>query len=84
MDEDKISVISIEDLSSDENQKERSKSKEEIHGDIEPSAWNMCHVFSVLAVCAVFLSPVCLIPRTNSIIYQSNWYEFIYTIKNSE
>ena len=80
MDEDKISVISIEDLSSDENQKERSKSKEEIHGDIEPSAWNMCHVFSVLAVCAVFLSPVCLIPRTNSIIYQSKWYEFNFVI----
>ena len=31
MDEDKISVISLEDLSSNENQKKESKTKEETH-----------------------------------------------------
>ena len=76
MDEDKISVISVEDLSSNENQNEGSKIKEEILGDEKLSAWNIFHVLSVLIVCIVFLSPALLIPRTNSILYQSNWYEF--------
>ena len=76
MDEDKISVISIGDISSNEDRKEGSKNKEDFHDDIEPSAWNICHVFSVLAVCVAFSSPFALIPRTNSIFYQSNWYEF--------
>ena len=78
--EDKISVISVEDLPSNENQKEGSKTKEEILGNEEPSAWNICHVFSVLIVCVIFLSPPLLIPRTNSIFYQSNWYEFNFVM----
>ena len=54
--EDKISVISGENLSSNENQKKGSKNKEEILGDEKPSAWNICHVFTVLIVCVIFLS----------------------------
>ena len=76
MDEDKISVILIEDVSSNANQTGKSKSKEESHDDKETSAWNMCHVFSVIIVSVVFLVPITLIPRTNCIFYQSNWYEF--------
>ena len=77
MEEDKISVISVEDLSLNENQKEKSKTKEELQDDKETSAWNVFHLFSVLTVCVVFSSPFTLIPRTNSIFYQSSWYEFI-------
>ena len=35
----------------------------------------MCHFFSVLTVTVVFLAPLTLIPRTNSILYQSYWFE---------
>ena len=80
MDEDKISVISVEDIPSNANQEDESKTEEEIQGDKEISAWNMCHVFSVLTVSVVFLVPVTLIPRTNSIFYQSNWYEFNFVM----
>ena len=80
MDEDKISVISIEGLSSNKNHKEGSKSKKEIQGDKEISVWNMCHVFSVVAVCVLIFVPVTLIPRTNSIFYQSKWYEFNFVM----
>ena len=76
MDEDKISVISVEDISSSTNQEDNSKTKKAIQGDREISAWNLCHVFSVLTVSVVFLVPLTLIPRTNSIFYQSKWYEF--------
>ena len=80
MEEDKISVISLEDVSSNANQTDKSKTKEKIQDDKEISAWNMCHVFSVLTVSVVFLIPVTLIPRTNSIFYQSNWYEFNFVM----
>ena len=71
MEEDKLSVISMDDVSSSANHTEKSKTNEEIQDDTEISAWNMCHVFSVLTVSVVFLVPLTLIPRTNSIFYQS-------------
>ena len=40
------------------------------------SYWNFCYVFAVLACCTVFSSPVTLIPRSNSIFYQTHWFEF--------
>ena len=84
MDEDKISVISVELVSSNENHEEIRRTQNEKNGKIQnhrkeinkTSAWNMCHIFSVLAVGVVFLAPLTLIPRTNSIFYQSYWYEF--------
>ena len=80
MEEDQISVISIEHVPQNKNKKERCRIKEEIQGDKEISAWNMCHVFSVLTVSVVFLVPLTLIPRTNSIFYQSKWYEFNFVL----
>ena len=82
MDEDKnkISVISIKCLPSNENRKENIKRKEEIHDGKEASAWNICHVFSVLIICDIFAVPVTLIPRTNSIFYQSSWFEFNFVM----
>ena len=78
--EDKISVISIEYVTQNESKIERSRIKEEIQGYKGTSAWNMCHVFSVLSICVIFAVPVTLIPRTNSIFYQSNWYEFNFVM----
>ena len=80
MDEDKISVISIEYRPPSENKRETSKRNEEIHDSKEASAWNICHVFSVLTICVIFAVPVTLIPRTNSIFYQSSWYEFNFVV----
>ena len=76
MNEEKISVISVEYPSSNENHDEKSRIKEEIQCGNEISAWNMCQLFSVLAICVVFLAPLTLIPRSNSIYYQSHWYRF--------
>ena len=79
MDENKIFVISVEGLFSNENQKDKSITKA-ILADKKTSAWNVCHVFSVITVCVVFSVPISLIPRTNSIFYQSNWYEFNFVM----
>ena len=85
MNEDKISVIAVEylsssrshrDISSNKSHEEKRKIKEEIHCGNETSVWNMCHLFSVLTICVLFLAPFTLIPRSNSIYYQSHWYRF--------
>ena len=83
MDENKISVISLENQYATEHQGEDSEGKEEIQDHKEKSAWNMCHVFSVLIICFVFLVPLNFIPRTNSIFYPSKWYEFNFVMMGS-
>ena len=69
-----ISIISIKTQSSnnelEENQEDKDRTKKD---DI--SSRNIFHVMSILTVCFVFVSPWTLIPRTNSIIYQSHWFE---------
>ena len=80
MDEDKISVISMECISSNENQIQLKEDKENVQKDNEVSPLNIFHVFSVLAICVAFTSVITLVPRTNSIFYQSNWYEFNFCI----
>ena len=76
MDEDKISVISLRKLSSNEVQTEDKETEEKIVKEDETSLWNICHVISVLSVCVAFIATITLVPRTNSIFYQSYWYEF--------
>ena len=85
MDDDKISVISMEYQPSNKNEKGDNEEQIEIrkidtHKDNETSPWNVCHVFSVLAICIAFLATITLVPRTNSILYQSYWYEFNFCI----
>ena len=80
MEEDKISVISIEFISSNENQIQFNEDKEKIQKDNEISPLNICHVLSVLAICVSSISVITLVPRTNSIFYQSYWYEFNFLI----
>ena len=70
MEEDKISVISVEEFSSNEVQIDDKRTEEKIPKDEEISLWNICHVISVLLVCVAFLVPLTMIPRTNSIFYQ--------------
>ena len=78
-----ISVISIENQSTITNQEEEEKPEEEIQENKETSAWNMCHIFSVLIVCFVFSVPINFIHRTNSIFYPSKWYEFNFVMMGS-
>ena len=75
MDKAKISVISIVCTSFKENQRGDKQKNDNIQNEDEPSPWNICHVFSVLAICLLFIATVTLVPRTNSILYQSQWYE---------
>ena len=79
----KISVISIENQSTITNQEEEGKPEGEIQENKETSAWNMCHIFSVLIVCFVFSVPINFIHRTNSIFYPSKWYEFNFVMMGS-
>ena len=80
MDEDKISVISIEFQPYNENQRENKEGKQNVQKDNKTSPWNICHVLSVVVLCVLFLMTITIIPRTNSIYYQSNWYEFNFCI----
>ena len=75
MDTDQISVISIQDTSSNEEPEEKEKRIENLPEDSTSSPWNILHVFSILAVATIILTPSTLIPRANSILYQSNWFE---------
>ena len=56
MDDDKISVISIEFQSYNENQREINEDKKNITKDKKTSSWNIFHVFSVLIICVLFLA----------------------------
>ena len=78
MSEEKISVISIECLSFEEIQREDEKEKCKTQKGNEISPWNICHVLSVLTICVTFLATITLVPRTNSILYPSYWYELSF------
>ena len=75
-----ISVISIECITSNENQIQFKEDKENVQKDNEVSPLNICHVFSVLAICVTSISVITLVPRTNSIFNPSYWYEFNFCI----
>ena len=44
------------------------------------SYWNGLHVFNILGGCALAMSVLTLIPRHNSILDQTYWYEIIFPI----
>ena len=75
MNQDGISVISLHEISSNEESEENNDTRGNSQCENDSSRWNVLHGFSVLAVCMVFSSPLTLIPRTNSIFYQTHWFE---------
>ena len=75
----KISVISRQFSSSNEDPEE-VKIVPSVHKENAISHWNIFYVFSILAVSVIFLSPWTLIPRTNSIIYQTYWFELNFCV----
>ena len=76
MDEDGISVVSIPNMSSREECEDNRKANAIDSKEKYVSYWNICYVFAVLACCTVFSSTVTLMPRSNSIFYQTHWFEF--------
>lgn len=72
---DKISVISTNDKSSNEDSKEKKEGLKNASQNSEVSPWNILHIFSILTVSTVFASHWFLIPRTDSIVYQTHWFE---------
>ena len=79
MDEDGISVVSIPNMSSREECEDNRKANAIDSKEKYVSYWNICYVFAVLACCTVFSSTVTLMPRSNSIFYQTHWFEFNLT-----
>ena len=75
----KLSVISRQYSFSNEDHEE-VKIVPSVHKAKVISHWNIFHVFSILAVSVVFLSPWTLIQRTNSIIYQTYWFELNFCV----
>ena len=76
MNVDQISVISLPDATSDTKSENNKNCKRNDAVEKDVSYWNICYLFAVLAFCAVSTSPITLIPRSNSIFYQSHWFEF--------
>ena len=75
MDEDEISVISVREISlNEESEKDKDSVVDRRNGN-DTSPFHMLHVFSVVAVCIVVISSVTVIPRTNSVFYQTHWME---------
>ena len=77
MSEDEISIISLPSTSSNKNENKEGIDTQR-NGMIEKSLaiWNIGYVFAVLAFCSAFASTLTLIPRTNSIFYQSHLFDF--------
>ena len=75
METDRISIISLHGSSSNESLQNENDSKKTREGENKTSRLFLFHIFSILAVCAMFLSMITLIPRSNSIIYQTQWFE---------
>lgn len=71
-----ISVIVMSNTSLTRKPKENKEEKAINSNENYASYWNSCYLFAVLACCTVFSSSVTLIPRSNSIFYQRNWFEF--------
>ena len=78
--EDTISVITVDDLCFREDSKENNNRRDTRSIANNINHWNILHIFSILAVCIVFASPWTLIPRTNSIFYQSHWLEVNFVV----
>ena len=76
MNKEEISVISLPDKSSPTESKERNKIIRKNSEENDVSYWNVSYIFVILVFCTFFASPVSLIPRSNSIFYQSRWFEF--------
>ena len=78
--EDAISVIAVDDSYFNEDSKENNNSLDNRSKVNNINHWNILHIFSILSVCIVFASPWTLIPRTNSIFYQSHWLEVNFVV----
>ena len=73
MSSDDISVISIPEIDCCEQAEERTKERNRKLNLIVRSPGFL--LFGIIGLCVVFAIPWTTIPRTNSIIYQSNWME---------
>ena len=80
MNGDEISVNSLEHELSYKKVSEEKENIQKTPNHNETSHWNICHVFSILAVSVLFLACITLIPRTNSIFHQSYWYELNFCV----
>ena len=77
---DDIPMIGIYEISSQVDGSDNFYSRTNKSRNRNSSYWNLLHVFSILAICAVHLIPLSIIPRTNSIIHQSCWFEFNFVV----
>ena len=72
MNADDISVISLPDVSSNGHLEEKKEAKPNSREDMKVSYWNILYLFAILAFCTVYGTATFLIPRSNSIFYQSH------------
>jgi len=83
--QDNISIIHVQERADhkngskhDEPDKDPSKgtnSKKNSYTHTNSSYWNMLYIFGIMIGCSIMLSIILLIPRHNSIIYQTYWLE---------
>ena len=75
MDSDELSVISMHEITANQELEEAKDTKRMSKSKHDSSPWNIFHVFSVFVACIGFSCSFTLIPRTNSIFYQAHWLE---------
>ena len=73
-------MIEIYELSSQVQRRETFKQQASHFAKKNVNNWNWLHIGSILSICAVHLIPLSIIPRTNSIIHQSYWFEFNFVV----
>ena len=76
MNEDEISVISLQGIYLPKKYEDSKNRKKQNLVEKDVSYWNVSYLLAILAFCTLFTSLASLIPRSNSIFYQTRWFEF--------
>ena len=74
----KIFIISGKESSEEESSSRKNVKIAKALVESKIKYWHGLHVLSILSCCALAMSVVALIPRNNSILEQSYWFEIIF------
>ena len=72
---DQVSVIEIRNMNREEGSSDNNEVRETNAGQKEMINFLVFSIFGIIGICCLFIIPWIIIPRTNSIFYQSAWLE---------
>ena len=79
MTKEKVFVIAGTNIQKNESAKRKNHEDRSLE-DSNKSYWNGCHIVSTLLTCGITMSVSTLIPRHNSIIEPTSWFEMMFVV----